>query len=149
MTENNAENGQQNAQNGPQNVVIDDATIQRIAEATSRQAGQNVNNPPVNNGAQSNDQNNGAQGNNSGQNANQSGDVLAAIQALPEQLVNSIREAFPAGNGGGSNDAGSNNGGGESGGNGTGSNENSGAGAAQQTAAPGQKKSFGEWWFGK
>lgn len=117
-----------NQPTGQQTMSLDDATIERIAAASSRQAAQNVRDngshqQPV---AQDNGSSNG----------NQS-DVMTAIQALPEQITRSIKEALqpPQQTGASSNDSG----------NGAGSN-NSGQ---QQDAPtePAKKKSFAEWWF--
>lgn len=117
-----------NQSTGPQTMSLDDATIERIAAASSRQAAQNVRDngshqQPV---AQDNGSSNG----------NQS-DVMTAIQALPEQITRSIQEALqpPQQTGAGSNDSG----------NGAGSNN---SGQQQDTATePAKKKSFAEWWF--
>lgn len=115
-----------NQSTGPQTMSLDDATIERIAAASSRQAAQNVRD----NGSQQ--QQTVAQDNS----GNQS-DVMTAIQALPEQITRSIQEALqpPQQTGAGSNDSG----------NGAGSNN---SGQQQDTATePAKKKSFAEWWF--
>lgn len=133
----NSSGAQSNNQNaGPQTMSLDDATIDRIAAASSRQAAQNVRD----NGAQQNHQDNGAQSNNSSGGQN---DLLTAIQALPEQITRSVKEALqpPAANTGAQN----NNGQQDSGAQGNGSaQQESGAGSNE----PGKRKSFGEWWFG-
>lgn len=149
MTQNTPENQPQNPpandQNaGPNPVSLDDATIQRIADASQRQAAQNVNNgsgqQQQNSGAESNGQQNHAPSNNAGQ----SGDaVLTAIQALPEQITRSIKEALqPPSGGSGSQQQ-------NSGAQSNGGTEQQQQNSGQPSQAPGQKKSFADWWFGK
>lgn len=129
------DNGAQSNQNaGPQTMSLDDATIERIAAASSRQAAQNV----QHNGSQQQQQDTGAQGN--GSHSGQSNDLLTAIQALPEQITRSVKEALqpPSNNSGGQQNAGAQ------------GNDNSGAqgnGSQQETHEPGKKKGFADWWF--
>lgn len=132
----NQQSNQSNQQNtGPQTMSLDDATIERIAAASSRQAAQNV----QRNGSQQQQQDAGAQGN--GSHSGQSNDLLTAIQALPEQITRSVKEALqpPSNNSGGQQNSGAQ------------SNDNSGAqsnDSQQQTQTPAKKKSFAEWWVG-
>lgn len=138
--ENQPQNPPENQQNtGPATVALDDATIQRIADASSRQAAQNVNNGSGQQQQSTQQDNNGAQGNHQGQ----SGDaVLTAIQALPEQITRSIKEALqpPSSNSGGQQQN-------------TGAQSNDSGGQQQQNSGasqePNKKRSFAEWWFEK
>lgn len=143
MTEQTAgnESGQEQQNSGPQQqtngtgtVALDDATIERIAAASTRQAANNHGQGPSQQQQQPVD--NGASSNNQG--SNQS-DVLTAIQALPEQITRSIKEALgqPASNGAQSNNSGQ--------------QQQSGSGEtpSETPQEPGKRKSFGDWWFGK
>lgn len=140
--ENQPQNPPENQQNtGPATVALDDATIQRIADASSRQAAQNVNNGSSQQQQSTQQDNNGAQGNHQGQ----SGDaVLTAIQALPEQITRSIKEALQPPSSSGNQGAQSNNSGQALQ---QGSQQQSGEPSGQQE--PNKKRSFAEWWFQK
>lgn len=138
--ENNGTAGNGNGTGAP--VVLDDATIERIAAASSRQAAQQVNQ----NGAQGNQQNSGASSNENNSGGNGAADLATKIDALPELITRSIKEAFtpPSTNSGANSNEnkgaqGNENQGGQS-------NEGQGGGEAQQ---PGRKKGWrgGQWWF--
>jgi hypothetical protein len=139
----NENTGPQQQNNGAQTMSLDDATIERIAAASSRQAAQNHGQGPSQQNQQS--AGNGAESNNH-QGSNQS-DVLTAIQALPEQITRSIKEALqPATNSANTQgNAGFN---GQSQNNGAGSND-AGSNDSGQQQQPGKKRGFAEWWFGK
>lgn len=127
-------------------MALDDATIERIAAASSRQAAQNHGQGP----SQQQQQpvhSEGAQSNNQG--SNQS-DVLTAIQALPEQITRSIKEALqPATNNGatGNGATGNNLSQGATAG-GAGSNDASGN-QPGSTGGSSASERFAKWWFGK
>ena len=132
----NETTGPQQQTNGAQTMSLDDATIERIAAASTRQAAQNHGQGPSQQHTQPVD--NGASSNNQG--SNQS-DVLTAIQALPEQITRSIKEALqPPSNNGAAGNGTSNSA--------TGNNSSHGA-EGSQTQEPGKKRGFAEWWFGK
>jgi hypothetical protein len=111
--------------------VLDDATIDRIAEASSRKAAEHYRQNPGSNDAGSND----AGSNNSGSSNGGSNDILTAIQALPETVARAVKEAIgtpkPI-------DAGGNNGG-------NGAESNDGKSGSSE---PGKKRTFAEWWTG-
>lgn len=117
-------NEQQNNQQG-NGFVLDDATINRIAEASRRGAADQVRDDQRNGGQ------NDAQGNHSSGNNDA---LLTAIQALPETVVRAVKEAVgvpqqPK------NDAGS--------------NDQKDAGSNEgKSDEPGKSKSFAHWWFG-
>lgn len=137
MTDENDANGNENSgansneqQNQPQGngLVLDDATIDRIAAASRRGAADQVRDDQRNGGQNNDAQSNHSSGNNDA--------LLTAIQALPETVVRAVKEAVgvpqqpknDAGNNDQKNDAGSN-------------ENNSGD-------QPGKYKSFAHMWFG-
>ncbi len=129
--ENNGAQGNENQQNQGSSFVLDDATIDRIAEASSRKAADQHRNDQRND-AGSNDQNNGNNGNNSGGSNSGIPDWAAA---LPETIARAVKEAV------GTPKAPENNG--------AQGNENNGAGGNEnQGQEPGKSKSFAHWWFG-
>ena len=136
----NGDTGPQQQNNGAQTMSLDDATIERIAAASSRQAAQNHGQGPSQQHMQPAD--NGASSNNQG--SNQS-DVLTAIQALPEQITRSIKEAFQPPTNSQGNQQGN---GAQSNGSGQQQQQGSNEGS-QQGSEPGKKRGFAEWWFGK
>lgn len=118
-------------------MALDDATIERIAAASTRQAASNHGQGPSQQHMQPVD--NGAASNNQG--SSQS-DVLTAIQALPEQITRSIKEALqPPSNSQGNQQ--------ESGAQSNNSGERQQQDSQQESQQPGKKKSFAEWWFGR
>lgn len=137
--ENNGANGNENGANSNDNnqqqqgngFVLDDATIDRIAEASSRKSAEQRRNDQRNDTG-SNGQDNGAQSNNSG---GSNGGIPDWAAALPETIARAVKEAV------GTPKAPENNG--------AQGNENNGAGGNEnQGETPGKSKSFAHWWFG-